>query len=121
MAAQKGTLVAFLLRIAGQQPDAAQFLLGIATNNFDSIQNDGGTVTISTSTGGTAASFTLPSGASPLEIIELAETALQSLETGIDAPIQWNEEGNPTLVPTIVQVKNSQRRASYAQFPNVQH
>jgi hypothetical protein len=121
MAASKGTLVSFFLRVANEQPNPKAFLFGIATNNFTSVQNGDGTVTISTSTGGSAASFTLPSGASPLEIVELAELAMQNLDTGVDDPIQWDVNGNPTTVPAINQVPNSQRRVSYAQFGNVQH
>lgn len=94
--------------------------MGILTGNFTSTINGDGTVTISTATGGSAATFTLPAGSDPLAMVELAELALQNLESGIDVPIQW-DGSSPTLVPTIQQVPNSQRRSSYGQFPNVQH
>lgn len=120
MAASKGILVSALLRIANKQPNPSVYLETILTGNFTSTLNGDGTVTISTSTGGSAATFTLPQGTDPLSIVELAELALQNLDAGIDAPIQW-KNGCPSVVPSIQQVPNSQRRASYAQFPNVQH
>lgn len=121
MAAQIGTLVALLLRIAKEQVSPYGFLRGIAGANFTTTINGDGTVLISTSTGGSAATFTLPAGTDPASVATWAELAMETLDTGIDAPIQWNENGTPTVVPSIRQVPNSQRRASYAQFPNCQH
>ncbi len=121
MAAQIGTLVALLLRIANEQTSPYGFLRGIAGSNFTKTINGDGTVLISTSTGGSAATFTLPAGTDPSSVAAWAELAMQNLDTGVDAPIQWDSQGNPTNVPTIRQVPNSQRRASYAQFPNCQH
>lgn len=120
MAASVGILVNALLRIANQQTNPQGYLMGILSGNFTSTINGDGTVTISTSTGGTAATFTLPAGSDPLAMVQLAELALQNLQSGVDVPIQWNGS-TPTLVPSIQQVPNSQRRVSYGQFPNVQH
>jgi hypothetical protein len=109
------------LRIAKEQVSPYGFLRGIAGANFTTTINGDGTVLISTSTGGSAATFTLPAGTDPASVAAWAELAMETLDTGIDAPIQWNENGSPTVVPSIQQVSNSQRRASYAQFPNCQH
>lgn len=121
MPAQKAHLVSALLRLANTQPNPSGYLMGILTGNFTTTLGGDGTVTISTSTGGTAASFTLPPGSDPLSITEIAELALQTLDTGIDAPVTYGANGNPDCIPTIGQLANSRRTVSYAQFPNVQH
>jgi len=121
MAAQTGTLVSALLRVANQQTNPRGYLENILTGNFTSTLNGDGTVTISTSTGGTSAGFTLPAGSDPLAIVQLAELALQNLDTMVDAPVIYGPNNSPQIVPTIGQVPNSQRRVSYGQFPNCQH
>lgn len=116
----KSTIVSIFVRKANSQANPKDYLLNILLGNVDVVTSSDNTVLTSNSTGGTSSNWTIPAAMSRMDIMEITELALRNIETGIDAPLTLDANGNP--VPNaIAQVNPSQRTMSYGQFGNIQH
>ncbi len=120
MAAQVSIVASALKMVAVQSGNPVAFLTDVITGRISRVLSGVGRVTISTSTGGSSASFTLPQGFNDLELVQAAKIALNEVQTGIDTPVVFGPNG-PQSFPPIGQILNSERTTSYAQFGNIQH
>lgn len=120
MAAQIAEVAQSLKLVANLAGNPVAYLTDIITGRFTRVLGGNGRVVISTSSGGTAATWTLPQGFNDLELIQVAKIALNTVKTGIDAPVVFGPNG-PQVMPAIGQQLNSERTTSYAQFGNIQH
>ena len=110
MAADKNTLVSALIRIATINGNPTAYLTDILQGRYSRVLGGNGRVIISSSTGGSSATWSIPQGMDDLEIMEIAEMALQRIETGVD--------DNDGTTP-IKQVANGDRLVSYGQFGSI--
>lgn len=120
MAAQISILVSSLVRIATNAGNPVAYLTDILTGHITRVVDGSGRVVVSTSSGGTSATWTLPQGMNDLEMTQLAELALRTVETNVNSQVVYGPNG-PENLPPIVQLNNADRTTSYGQFGNVQH
>lgn len=120
MAAQVAEIAQSLKMVAVNAGNPVAYLTDIITGRITRVVSGSGRVTISTSSGGSAASWTLPLGFNDLEMVQAAKIALNTVQTGVDAVVQFGSNG-PSVMPAIGQQLNSERTTSYAQFGNIQH
>jgi len=117
----KSIIVSVFVRKAQRQANPADFLINLQDGNFQIVADltKDAAVLTATSTGGSSVNFILPPNMSRMDIMEISELALRNIETGIDAPLQLDANGNP-IPNQIKQVPPSQRLTSYALFGNIQ-
>lgn len=118
MAAQVGILVSSLYRVASNAGNPYAFLTDIIGGRFTRVLSGNGRVVIQTSSGGSSAGFMLPQGFNDLELIQVAEQALQMVETGINQPIRVNSAGTQIL-PAILPSRASDQGVSYGVFSTI--
>lgn len=106
--ADEVTYANILYRIATINGNPKGFLLDILQQRFTRVlDSTSGKVIISSTTGGSSATWAIPQGMDDMAIMRIAELALQICETGI------NENDGTT---PIEQVALSKRPVSYGQF-----
>jgi hypothetical protein len=118
MAAQDGILISALFRVATNAGNPTAFLTDVITGRYTRVLAGNGRVTISTSSGGSAASFTIPQGFNDLDLVQTAEMALRMVETGINQPIQTNAAGTNVL-PVILPNRAADQGVSYGVFSTI--
>lgn len=120
MAAQIGIFASALKQYAVNAGNPVAFLSDIIYQRFTREIAGNGRIVITTSSGGSAASFQLLAGFTDADMVQAAKIALNTVETGIDQPVIFGPNG-PIQMPAIGQQLNSERTTSYAQFGNIQH
>jgi hypothetical protein len=117
MAAEKGILVSALYRIAQLQGNPVAYLTDILQGRYSRVLAGNGRVIISSSTGGSAASWSIPAGMDDLQIMELAELALRLFDTGVNAPYDPNNPDN--TAPAINPLRNSDQIVTYGAYGTI--
>lgn len=74
------TIVKAIMRIAKKQADPEAWLEAIIEGRFTSAIDEGGKTLVSTNVDGQSFQWGIPKGLSEVELIELAERALQHIE-----------------------------------------
>jgi len=115
MAANKGTIVSALVRVANAGGNPTAFLMDIIQGRYTRTIDGSGRTLISSSTGGSSANWVVPPGMTDLEIIELAELALQRVETQVDAGTDPSTGLPYPIQPTSM----SNRIVTYGIFNNI--
>lgn len=118
MAAQVGILSSALYRVATNAGNPTAFLTDIITGKFTRVLAGNGRVTISTSSGGSSASWTLPQGMNDNDLIQVAEFALRQVETGINQIQPLNSAGIPIPLP-ILPLRNSDQGTTYGTYSTI--
>ena len=105
-----------LYKVAQANGNPRAYLDDILQNRTTRIVAGNGRVIISSSTGGSSASWTLPEGFNDQEVMQIAYMALQLFMTNVNN----TDRGNTPGFSPISQVENADRKISYPSFRGIQ-